>query len=282
MLAQALLKVKLKEKALELGFSDLRVCTVDDFSSEESDKFQAWINCGMNAQMAYLERAVEKKISPKKFFDKAQSAIVVCANFYRPTSETRIATYAQGADYHDILPPKLRELGKILEDAGGEQKYSVDASPLWEKALAVRAGIGWRGKNTLIIREENGAWSFLGVILTSLALPFDEPIENLCADCRKCLDACPSSALGDWGLNANKCISYLTIEKKGELTPEEKNLSKDKIFGCDICLRACPYGANAPLSNIAEFQTSLKLSANPYIEEIKKVAQGTPMSRRFK
>ncbi len=280
--AQERLKVKLKEEALSLGFSDMRVCTVEDFSAEDAERLKLWIDCGMSAGMSYLARSLETKIRPRKFFAEANSAIVLSANFYRPSRERRIALYAQGADYHDVIGRKLLPLCKILEDAGGRQKCSVDASPLWEKAFAVRAGIGWRGRNTLIIRRDNGPWSFLGLILTSVKLPADSPVENCCASCMKCVDACPTSALGKMGLDANKCVSYLTIEKKGVLSGDEMRMAGDKIFGCDICLRVCPFGAGAPLAEIPEFQSELKISDAPTKDELRLVARGTPMGRRFK
>jgi len=177
------LKVKLKDGAAKLGFDALGVCGAHDFCEGDAARLRAWLAGGMNDKMAYLARAADKKISPSKFLAGAQSAVVVCANFFRPSSETRVALYAQGGDYHEVLRPKLEKLAEILKENGGEQKISVDSSPLWEKMLAARAGLGWIGKNTLLIRKENGAWNFIGVILTTLFLPRDEPVENLCKDC---------------------------------------------------------------------------------------------------
>lgn len=242
------IKVKLKEMAAELKFDDLRICDVGDFPESDKTKFYNCMNLGMFDKMEYLKRAAEKKISPTKYFPKAKSAVCVCANFWRESSEKRIALYAQSEDYHRVIKPKLLMLSKLLEEFGGEQKVSVDSSPLWEKLLAARAGLGWIGKNTLLTRETNGSWNFIGIILTSLALPFDEQIKNKCGNCRECVDACPTSALSENGLDARKCISNLTIERKDELSDEEKKLVGNIIYGCDVCLRACPFGKKAPIS----------------------------------
>lgn len=236
----------------------------------------------MFAGMSYVARALGTKISARKFFADANSAIVLSANYYRPSSERRVALYAQGADYHEVIKRRLPPLCKILEDAGGVQKCSVDASPLWEKAFASRAGIGWIGRNTLIIRRDNGPWSFLCLILTSVKLPVDPPVDAGCGSCTKCVEACPTSALGDAGLDANKCISYLTIEKKGSLSDGEKRMVGDRIFGCDICLSVCPFGVGAPMAKIPEFQSVLKLSDTPTDGELRIASRGTPMLRRFK
>ena len=277
-------KVKelLKETAIKAGFDSFGVCSVEDFSAEESCKIQNWLECGMNAEMKYLERSLPTKISPRKFFEDAKSAICLSANFYRPTEDNRIATYAQGEDYHNVLKECVKPIVKKIEELGGSYKVSIDASPLWEKALARRAGIGWIGKNTLIIRKENGAWSFLCIILTSLELPFDTPIAESCGDCEACIKSCPSNAISEKGLDARKCISYLTIENKKPLSIEESKLVGNKIFGCDICLRACPYTANAPQPKIEKFNTKIELPKSPTLQDILKVAKSTPMSRRFK
>ncbi len=282
MFSPAAIKVKLKDEALKLGFDDLKVCSVDDFSAVESARLKKWLDDGFCDKMEYLKRAFNTKISPRKFLPEAMSAVCVSASFWRHSDEKRIALYAQGDDYHDVIKPKLIELAKILENFGAKCRVSVDASQLWEKLLACRAGIGWIGKNTLIVRNETGAWNFLGVILTSAQLPFDEPVENRCGACLECVKACPTAAITDYGVDTRKCISNLTIERKGELNEVEKQLVGDKIFGCDECLRACPFGKNIHTATIPEFLKVVKLSENPSMSEILGVAKGTPMSRKFK
>ena len=281
MFALESLKVKLKDKALKLGFDDLRICSAEDFGAEESVRLNKWLADGMYDKMQYLQRAESVKISPQKFLKDAKSAICVCASFWRNSPEKRIALYAQGKDYHDVIKPKLLEIASIIESHGFQTRVSVDASPLWEKLLASRAGLGWIGKHTLLTRQENGAWNFIGVILTTARLPFDSPIENRCGVCRQCVDACPTSAITENGIDARLCISNLTIERK-EISDDEKKLVGDKIFGCDECLRACPFGKNAPDANIDEFRNTIVLSKTPSMQEIFDVAQDTPMQRKFK
>ena len=281
MFAPELLKVKLKDKALELGFDDLRVCSASDFGEEESVRLQKWLDDGMFDRMQYLQRAKSAKISPQKYLQGAVSAICVCASFWRNSPERRIALYAQGKDYHDVIKPKLLDIASVLETEGYLARVSVDASPLWEKLLCARAGLGWIGKNTLLTRAENGSWNFLGVILTTALLPFDSPIENRCGACVQCVKACPTCAITDNGVDARKCISNLTIERK-ELNEAETKLIGEKIFGCDECLRACPFGKNSADAKIADFTSNIILSENPSMQEIFDIAQGTPMERKFK
>ena len=281
MFALESLKVKLKDKALELGFDDLRICSAEDFGAEESARLSKWLADGMYDEMQYLQRAEPAKISPQKFLKDAKSAICVCASFWRNSPEKRIALYAQGKDYHDVIKPKLLEIASIIESYGFQTRVSVDASPLWEKLLASRAGLGWIGKNTLLTRSENGSWNFIGIILTTAQLPFDSPIENRCGSCRQCVDACPTSAITENGIDTRKCISNLTIERK-EISENEKKMIGDKIFGCDECLRACPFGKNAPTANIDEFTKKIVLPEKPTMQEIFDVAQDTPMQRKFK
>lgn len=280
MFALESLKVKLKDKALELGFDDLRICSAEDFGEDESARLHKWLEDGMYDKMQYLVRAESAKISPQKFLEGAVSAVCVCASFWRNSPEKRIALYAQGKDYHDVIKPKLLEIASILEDVGEKTRVSVDASPLWEKLLACRAGLGWIGKNTLLTRTENGSWNFIGVILTTAKLPFDSPVENRCGTCQKCVEQCPTGAITSNGIDARKCISNLTIERK-EISDDEKKLIGEKIFGCDECLRACPFGKNTSESKVPEFRNSIKLPEKPTMQEILELAQGTPMQRKF-
>ncbi|MBQ6534908.1 MAG: tRNA epoxyqueuosine(34) reductase QueG [Opitutales bacterium] len=282
MLAPEQIKVKLKEAALGLGFADMRVCPAADFSEAEADRLRAWLGAGMFDKMEYLRRGAEAKISPQKFLEGAKSAVCVCASFWRESPERRVALYAQSRDYHEVIKPKLAVLAKILEAEGFRARSSVDSSPLWEKPLAARAGLGWIGKNTLLTREENGAWNFLGVVLTDAELPPDGPVPNRCGSCMECVKACPTGAISPRGIDARRCVSNLTIERRGDLTEEEKRLAAGKIFGCDECLRACPFGKNVKIPPMPEFSGFVSLPENPGQDEILSAAKGTPMERKFK
>jgi epoxyqueuosine reductase len=159
----------------------------------------------------------------------------------------RVARYALGVDYHEIIKDRLHELADWLrETAGGLTKSAVDTAPVMEKELAARAGVGWQGKNTCTINERVGSWLLLGEILTTLPLPHDEPATDRCGTCRRCLDACPTGALtGAYQLDARKCISYLTIEHRGEIEAELARQMGDWLYGCDICQDVCPWNSKA-------------------------------------
>ncbi len=276
------LKVKLKEESEKLGFDGFGVCSAEDFSSAEAAELRCWLDKGMNDKMEYLERAFEKKISPRKYFPQARCVVCLAANFYRPSPESRIALYAQSEDYHKVIKPKLEKLALLMSGFGGEQKVCIDASPLWEKQLARRAGLGWIGKNTLVLRELNGPWSFIGLILTSLDLPLDSEIPNLCGQCTRCVDACPNGALTDIGLDARKCISNLTIERKPPLPETERKMCADKIFGCDICLRACPFTPKTRIGIMRELDSRIVLPPSPSPDDIARVSEGTPVQRMLR
>ncbi len=242
---------------------------------------------GRADRLGFLARGIETRFDPKKLFPEARTALVFAANFFRESAERRIALYAQGKDYHEVLKAKLEEISKLLENFGGIQKICLDASPIAEKLLAARAGLGSIGKSTLLIRKENGPWSLLGVILTSLELPTDAVNEASlprCGSCTMCLDACPTGALdAELGLDARRCISNLTIERRREtLNAEELTLAEGKLFGCDECLRACPFGKNAPEAEIEEFKTTLALNTDAKFEDLESVAFGTPIARAFR
>jgi len=276
-------KHKIVEKALALGFEGAGVCDASPIEEFASKRFEEWLRLGMADKMDYMARNPDKRFNPKLLFEKAESVLALAANFFRPCPETRIATYAQGADYHGVIKAKLQSLAAFMAEMGGEQKICVDTSPIAEKLLAQRAGLGWIGKNTLLIRRLNGPWSFIGLILTSLKLPPDAPFEkSLCGACDKCLKACPTAALTPNGLDARKCISNLSIERSA-LSQEEKALLGDKLFGCDECLRACPFGKNAPRAQIEEFRTAFEpLPPSASREDLKKICAGTPIARAFR
>lgn len=254
------IKQTLAERADELGFDSLRVARPDKVGEFESEFFLEWLRLGKCDQMEYLKRNVEKRLNPLALFEEVKSVIVLSAGFFRPSDERRVALFAQGADYHRVLKAKLLKLDEILKSFGGKQKLCVDTSPIMEKYYAVKSGMGWRGKNSLVITEKNGPWQFLALILTSLELEPDAPAAERCGTCSKCIDACPSGALcKPYSVDARLCISNLTIERKTPLSDSEREIAKDKIFGCDECLRACPFGKRAPLAKMPEFRDTLDI-----------------------
>jgi epoxyqueuosine reductase len=171
-----------------------------------------------------------------------------------PGATGRIARYAWGDDYHNLIERKLNKIDEFLRKFGGTQKSYVDTGPVLERDYAGKAGIGWHGKSTMLIDEGLGTWFFLGEILTTLELPQDDPVADRCGTCERCIKACPTGAItAPHRLDARRCISYLTIELKGSIPPELRGLIGNRIFGCDDCLDACPWNRFARVSREAAF-----------------------------
>ena len=213
--------------------------------------------------MDWLARGEEKRCDPQQVLPGARSVIVVALNYWQgaipdtepPHSENgRIARYAWGDDYHEVMLPKLEELSAFLAERGGTQKCYVDTGPILERDHAAEAGIGWHGKSTMLIDPQLGTWFFLGEILTTLELPADEPQPSRCGTCVRCITACPTGAITEsHRLDARRCISYLTIELKGSIPLELRPLIGARIYGCDDCLDACPWNRFASISREAAF-----------------------------
>jgi len=299
-----------KRAARDAGFELAGIAPVRDF--DELAYFPAWINAGHAGEMKYLEARDEagrlKRSSLRVAAPWARS-VVVCAinyNTEQPYSTqandpTRgwISRYAWGrVDYHDAVLQKLRVIEKQLTETLtihtqieclGSQSAEpspdealrtwcyVDTGPIVERVYAKYAGVGWIGKNTCVLNQKLGSWLFLGVILTSLELTPDLPAPDRCGTCTRCLDACPTDAfLAPYQLDANKCISYLTIEKRGAIPNELREGMGRHIFGCDICQDVCPWNRKAPASTTTEFQPRENL-VNPALEWL---AEITPESFR--
>ena len=267
------LKPELIELARSLGFDLCRItrCTSPDHLLE----FEDWLADGAAGEMTYMERGAEKRADPQTILPGARSIIVLALNYFQGEdvrrsetaataredirrSETaatgRVARYARGDDYHDVIAAKLNKIDNFLRAAGGAQKCYVDTGPVLERDHAARAGIGWHGKSTMLINERLGTWFFLAEILTTLELPADPPARDRCGKCTRSIDACPTGAItGPHRLDARRCISYLTIELKGAIPIELRPLIGDRIFGCDDCLDACPWNRFAQLSRETAF-----------------------------
>lgn len=238
---------KIKQKALELGFIDVGISKAD-FLEKESIKLKEWLDKGYHGEMQYMENHFEKRVDPRKLVDGAKSVISVLYNYYPEKQQRRdtyqISKYAYGKDYHYVVKEKLHQLleyihSEIQEISG---RAFVDSAPVMDKVWAVKAGLGWIGKNTNLISKEFGSFAFIGELLIDLELDYsDDQVKGHCGNCTKCIDACPTNALLPYQLDARKCISYLTIEKKGELPEEFKVKWDDWIFGCDICQDVCPW-----------------------------------------
>jgi epoxyqueuosine reductase len=239
-----------KERALELGFALVGITTPD--APPHFDVYRAWIASGCHADMGYLARpdAVRKRGDPREIFAECQS-IIVTGTFYTAgapeiNADFKIAAYAQGNDYHDLLAARHQQLLSALEQHFGKpitHRIYTDTGPLLERELGQRAGLGWIGRNTCLIHPEMGSYFLLGELMLDLPLAPDPPFTfDRCGSCTRCIDACPTACiLPDRTINAGQCISYLTIENKMEIPLELRKEMGDWLFGCDICQQVCPW-----------------------------------------
>ena len=300
------LSTEITRLALQEGFDLAGVAGVAD--TREHRFFPEWLSTGRGGEMRYLESCNEagelKRASLANAAPWARS-VVVCALNYNTdepysthsgsTSQGWISRYAwTERDYHDVLLEKLRSLEtKFVELVAqqGEDKPRtwcyVDTGPVIERIFAHHAGIGWIGKNTCVLNEKLGSWLFLGVMLTSLKLTPDLPAADRCGSCTRCIDACPTNAFpAPYQLDATKCISYLTIEKRGAIPEELREAIGRQVYGCDICQDVCPWNRAATVSNLAEFSPRARL-VNPDLEwlaglsaeEFRQVFRGSPVKR---
>ena len=254
------LKKDLVVRARSLGFDSCRVadCAIPPHAGE----FRNWLREGAAGEMSYLERGEEKRCDPQKVLAGARSVIVLALNYWQgehPKAQGneatgRIARYAWGDDYHELIKAKLDKIDNFLRRFGGIQKCYVDTGPILERDHAAQAGVGWHGKSTMLIDTRLGTWFFLGEILTTLELPLDSAQHDRCGSCQRCVTACPTGAItAPHCLDARRCISYLTIELKGAIPLGLRPLIGNRIFGCDDCLDACPWNRFAQASRETAF-----------------------------
>jgi epoxyqueuosine reductase len=258
----------IKYKAIELGFDLVGVTDASPVDAGQVKIFSEWLKSGFAGQMAYMHRNVQKRLNPARLFENAKSVIVAGLNYTLPKDKPeppdtavptgKVADYAQYKDYHSFIKERLYKLADFMKshvDTGIRCKVCVDSVPVAERALAVRAGLGFIGKNHMLINPELGCQVFLGEIITNLELPPDKPALGDCADCRKCLDTCPTGALRvDGQFNASLCINYLTIEYKGQIPPGLAEKIGDRLFGCEQCVAVCPYQRQAPACSNKQFR----------------------------
>jgi epoxyqueuosine reductase len=218
---------------------------------------------------------------------EARSLVVVGLNYYQPHPPAgyRIAKYALGADYHDVLLERLKQLCEVMRELGGEQKPYVDTGPVLEKPVAAAAGLGWQGKSTILIHRGAGTWLFLGVILTTLELEAATTKEpDRCGTCTRCIEACPTAAIiAPYKMDARKCLAYLTIEHKGAIPVEFREALGDRVFGCDDCLDVCPWNRWAVATREARFaprpHPPLRVTLAWTDEQFLAHFKGTPVER---
>ena len=242
--AASALEQRIKTRAAELGFDPVGITQLGEPKTYAA--FERWIANGYEGDMSYMSRGAEKRRDTRLPFPGARSAVVVGLNYGGKQPAGSIARYARGDDYHDVMLERLDDLHRWLESELGQTisgKAYVDTGPILERDLAMRAGLGWIGKNTLLISPKHGSFFFLGALLLDLDLSADAPFDtDRCGSCTRCLDACPTGAFVEPRLlDARRCISYLTIEHRGEIAPELQPLMGSLLYGCDVCQDVCPW-----------------------------------------
>ncbi len=264
-------KDALVERARALGFDAVRV-TGPDAVPLAAERLRAFLGEGAHGDMGWMEARAELRGDPRKLWPEARSVVMLGLN-YGPARDPAevlghpdrgaISVYARADDYHEIMKPRLKALGRWLaESTGADLKVFVDTAPVMEKPLAAAAGLGWQGKHTNLVSREFGSWLFLGAIFTTLELPPDAPERDHCGSCRACLDACPTAAFpAPYRLDARRCISYLTIETRAQIPYRFRAAMGNRIYGCDDCLTACPWNKFARKARELRLQARAELEA---------------------
>jgi len=280
-----------KQLAHDCGFELAGVARAEP--AADLDRFEDWVEQGRAGEMRYMtDHRADVRRDPRNLLPTARS-IVCVGKLYNTDAPHNaspghgwISRYAWGADYHEILREGLERLLEKLKSAAGDfdHKICVDTAPLLERSYARLAGLGWIGKNTCLINQEQGSWFFLGELLTSLELTPDTQPPDRCGTCTRCIDACPTNAIIPEGLDARRCISYFTIELRGPVPEEMHPAIGNHIFGCDICQDVCPWNGRAPFTDDAAFAAQhfapdLEHLAALTPEEFQKMFRHTPVTR---
>ncbi len=261
----------IKSKAKSLGFFDCGISKAE-FLTDDAEKMEDWLSQGNHGEMGYLEQNRDKRYNPSLLVDGAKSVITVLYNYYPNRKLPRannynISKYAYGNDYHYIIKEKLKQLLNVIEEKAGKRNARVftDSAPILDRAWARKSGLGFIGKNTLLINRKGGSFFFIGHIIIDIELHYEDSVDSVsyCGSCTLCIDACPTNAIKDNYVDARSCISYLTIEHRGELPQNMKGKFDDWIFGCDICQDVCPWNRfsiahNEPLFELSEELIKMK------------------------
>lgn len=257
---------RIKAKAKELGFLACGVARAG-FLEEEASRLEQWLRSGKNGQMGYMANHFDMRLDPRKLVPGAKSVISLAYNYFtEPKQEDpdapKLSTYAYGRDYHKVVKQRLKPLMAFIAELFGDvdMRCFTDSAPVLEKAWAEKAGIGWRGKHTNVIRQGNGSFFFLCEIILDLELAPDVPATDHCGTCRRCIDACPTAAITPYGVDGSKCISYFTIELKDGI-PADAGDFKNWAFGCDICQQVCPWNRFSQPHSEPQFEPRPELMA---------------------
>jgi len=290
----AALSASIKEKSFSLGF-DLCGIAPSEKLAANAEIIQSWCEKGMNDKMNYLCRDIGKRVDPEILLPGSRSLIVTGLNYYTDNLQKNsdvpvVSRYAFGRDYHLVISEKLGELLLFIKELipGVEGKICVDSLPLTEKPWAVRAGFGWQGKHSIVINENIGSFFFIGVIIVTAELSYDNPfMEERCGTCTICIDRCPTGAINnDRTIDARKCIANLTIENRGPIPEELLPLIGKRVYGCDICQEVCPWNSHAVPHRNKDLEISkemAEMSAEEWLnltsEKFDRVFRDTPVQR---
>lgn len=289
---------EIRSKAFELGWDDVGI-TDAQIPQEDITAYHSWLEKDYHSKLAYMENTM--RCDPQLLFPGAKTAIIFLSYYKQPSYPFQeqsgvVASYARGRDYHHIHRKRLKHFIRWLEEKSNQKdiaKGFSDSSPILEKALAVKAGLGWMGKNTLLIHRRFGTFTLISGLLTTLELlPAQMPSSPLpihlprCGSCTRCMDACPTQALTPYQLNAGLCLSYHLIESKEPIPQEIQKQNPGYVFGCDICQDVCPHNQRKGSSNQSEFSEDKGLGASLSLEDIIRLEEhpeelfGTPLQRR--
>ena len=238
----------IKRKAQELGFFFCGISKAD-FLSDQAPRLEDWLNRNYQGKMSYMANHFDKRLDPRLLVDDAKSVVSLLLNYYPSETQTeggpKISKYAYGEDYHFIIKDKLKMFFQSIQEEIGEVggRVFVDSAPVMDKVWAEKSGLGWMGKNANLIHPKHGSFFFIAELILDLELTPDGPIKDYCGTCTKCIDECPTDAIVEpYVVDGSKCISYLTIELKDQILPNEfKDKMEDWMFGCDICQDVCPW-----------------------------------------
>ncbi len=289
-------KETIRALALELGFDAVGFAPAKA-DPEDKANLAAFLDQGRHGTMDWMARNEDRRADPQVLWPEARSVIALGMN-YGPKGNPRallerpergaISVYAQGRDYHDVMKKRLKRLARaVVERFGGAVKVFVDTAPVMEKPLARRAGLGWIGKHANLVSRQFGSWLFLGEVFTTLDIPPDAPSPDHCGSCVRCLEACPTGALdAPYRMDAKRCVSYLTIERRDPIRPDLAAAMGNRIYGCDDCLAACPWNKFARPSGEEAFRPRAELSA-PRLDDLaelgeegfRRVFAGSPIKR---
>jgi epoxyqueuosine reductase len=251
----------IKSEALHLGFNDCGISKAD-FLPLEAERLRNWLSKGYNSKLSYMENHIEKRTDPRLLLESAKSVVSVILNYYPSQKQSDpeapvIAKYAYGKDYHVVIRKKLKSLLSYTCTLipGCEGRVFTDSAPVMEHAWASRAGLGWIGKNSLLLTSRFGSFVFIGEMIITAELETDQPVNDLCGSCQNCITSCPTGAIiEDRVVDAGKCISFHTIENKTSEIPEKfKGNFQNRVFGCDICQDVCPWNRKVLPHKTEEF-----------------------------